>query len=168
MTLFVSTRFGISLLFASFGLVGCGASMEECDPAQGGFLRGIGCSASGAYGGRQQQRYGSLKEERIQREALRKEYREVSLEEEATRAERTALEGRYAALQRDLRSLQGSLQKSRGTTAGLAEQLERLKAETLTGRAAASVSNEQGATRLKELQRKRDALEREIEIALER
>lgn len=164
----VAMRIRSFALLAPLGLYGCATSMQECDPAQGGFFRGVGCSASGAYGDRQEQRYASLRQERMQQDVLRKEYSDVLQEQEDTSAQRAALQGQYAALQRDLRSLQASLRTSRSSSTSLEQQVSRLQAAATKGQAGASASNAESAARLKELQQQRDALEREIEIALGR
>lgn len=161
---------GYGIIAGALGLLiaGCATTTSDCDPAQGGYLRGIGCSVSGGYNQRQEDRQETLREERLQQAQLRGEYEDTLAEQRTVRSKRRATEQQYSAVRRDLNQMQARLASSKtrgsnlqGEIAGMQSEVSMLEQDTFTPEA-------EKAERLERLMEEKAALEREIDMALER
>ncbi|MBK8906863.1 MAG: hypothetical protein IPM60_02865 [Rhodospirillales bacterium] len=140
----------------------------ECDPSQGGFIRGIGCSASGSYGERQEQKQAALQQEQQRKSELQTEVERTSQEKAAVRSQREAAERKYASLQNDLDAMEAKLAKSKTENKDLEERLAALQAETVLAKTDTSASDAERQKQLRLLQEQKDTLEDEIDQALTR
>ena len=150
------------------GLSGCATAPKDCDPAQGGYLRGIGCSASSAYDQRQQAKNTTLHEERSRQYQLQSKYGETVTEERAVRSRRRAAETQYASLHRDLDVMEARLANTGSGGADLREDITDLKSETSMLEQDTFTPEVEKAKRLERLLREKAALERETDMALRR
>lgn len=164
----IARKYGkIGLLLAgSIALSGCATT--DCDPGRGGFLRGIGCSVSGSYGERQQQKQTAVGGEQQTQTGLKREYERTNREVEETTAERQALEREYAQLQDQIDGLNAKLAKSKSDTSalrrnikGAQNQLDLLKTDTLSPKSDLDRRRAALDKRVKEL-------EREVDMARQR
>lgn len=164
---FVYRKWGFGLL--SMGLsVLSGCATTDCDPAHGGFLRGIGCAAGGSYSERQQQKQAAIGREQQTQTGLKREYEHTNREVEQTTAERQALEREYARLQNEIDGLNAKLAKSKSDTRnlsrnikGVQNQLDLLKVDTFSPRPDLDKRRAALDKRVKEL-------EREVDMARQR
>lgn len=140
----------------------------ECDPSQGGFVRGIGCATSGSYGERREQKQAALQQEQQKKSELEMEVERTSKEKAAVRSEREAAERKYAALQSDLDAMEKKLARSRTENKELEQRLAALQAETVLAKTDTSASDAERQKQLRLLQEQKDALETEIDQALTR
>lgn len=149
-------------------LEGCASTPAGCDPAQGGYFRGIGCAASGSYQQRQNEKEQVLGVEQARQSRLRGEYRDTLADQEATRAQRRAIEGQYATLRKDLDRLQSRLKGSRSQDAAIGRELTALQNEVVLIEQDSFTPDTEKAARLQRLMQEKAALDREIEMALQR
>jgi len=145
------------------GLSGC--STTDCDPARGGFIRGIGCSASGSYTERQQQMQTMVGQEQHTHTGLNQEYESVNSQVQQTTSEREDLEAEYAQLQNEIDSLNSRLAKSKADNSNLRRniksaqnQLNLLKADTFSPKPVIKKQSSAIEKRLKQLKREVDML----------
>lgn len=159
---FIFRKRVFGLLSASLSVLS-GCATTDCDPARGGFLRGIGCAAGGSYSERQQQKQAAVGREQQTQTGLKREYEQTNRDVEQTTAERQALEQEYARLQDEIDGMNAQLAKSKKDTGnlrrnvkGVQNQLDLLKADTLSPRSDLDKRRAALDKRLKELQREVD------------
>lgn len=150
----------------AFAIGAC--STMECDPSRGGFVRGIGCAASGSYGERQQQKQATLQQEQQRQQSLHSEYQRTTDEQAVVRAERQAAERKYASLQSDLKAMKAKLAKSKSGNQDLEQKLAELEAKTDLLQKDTFTPDNQKQEQLNRLRAEKDALETEIDQALQR
>ena len=148
-------------------LCGCATTAKDCDPAQGGYLKGIGCSTSGAYDQRQQARHAMLQQEQARKYQLQGKYRDTVVEQKSVRAKRGAANRRYASLRNDLANMESRLAKSKTGNPNLNQDLRELKSEASMLEQDTFTPEAEKAARLDRLMREKAALDREIEMALQ-
>ncbi|AAU91654.1 putative lipoprotein [Methylococcus capsulatus str. Bath] len=159
---FSDSRPGI-VLPAALAVWVSGCATTDCDPGQGGFFRGLGCSASGSYGQRQQQMQASLDREQQTQAGLQSRYAQANQAAIESDAQRQAAEEEYAGLQRDIDALNARLAQSKSKKKDLSReirsvqnQLDLLKADTMSPRAELDKRRAELDRRLKELEREVD------------
>ncbi len=145
-----------------------GCATTECDPAQGGYLRGIGCSASGSYTQREAEKRTLAEQERQRQAELQSDYQRTQAEQAAVRKDRQAAEKKYAALRSELDGLRKKLKQSKSTHQKLEGEIENLKRQTDLLEKDTFTPSDQKAQRLNELQRQKESLERQVELAVGR
>lgn len=158
--------FSSVLAVVALGLSGC--ATIDCDPSQGGYLRGIGCSAGGAYEQRQQEKLVVLSEERARQAQLDSDYRRAVAEQKTVRAQRGSAERQYAAFRSDLDKMSLRLSRSKTRKSGLEREIADLKAQAKMLEKDTFTPESEKAERLDRLMRQKAALEREIDMALKR
>ncbi|MDF9392545.1 MULTISPECIES: hypothetical protein [Methylococcus] len=148
---------------AVLAMLASGCATTDCDPGRGGFFRGIGCSASGSYGQRQQQMQATLNREQQTQAGLQRQYGQANQAAIASDAERQAAENEYADLQRDIDDLNAKSAQSRTKKQELRReirsvqnQLDLLKADTMSPQAEIDKRRTALDRRLKELEREVD------------
>lgn len=146
--------------------VGCATT--ECDPSQGGYLRGIGCTASGAYEQRQVEKRELVDQERWRQSDLEADYQRTQAEQAAVRKQRQAAEKRYAALQHELDGLRKRLKQGKANNQKLEAEIDDLKRQTDLLEKDSFTPDAKKAARLNELQRQKEALERQVDLAVGR
>ncbi|WP_228719775.1 hypothetical protein [Methylococcus geothermalis] len=151
------------VLPAALAILATGCATTDCDPGRGGFFRGIGCSASGSYGQRQQQMQSTISREQQTQAGLRSEYAQANQAAIETDAQRQAAEKQYADLQGDIDALNARLARSKSKKKDLSReiksvqnQLDLLKADTMSPRAELDKRRAELDRRLKELEREVD------------
>lgn len=119
------------------GLVGCASG--NCDPDQAGFIGGIGCQASGAYGQRTQSLQAQLSASRsaaLQERAAALSAQQDAAASETALAERRqqlqAIDRQNAVLQRKLRALQASNRIDKARLAKANAELASVKQQRAT------------------------------------
>jgi chromosome segregation ATPase len=159
---FSDSRPGI-VLPAALAVWVSGCATTDCDPGRGGFFRGLGCSASGSYGQRQQQMQASLDREQQTQAGLQSRYAQANQAAIESDAQRQAAEEEYAGLQRDIDALNAKAARSRTKKKDLSReirsvqnQLDLLKADTMSPRAELDKRRAELDRRLKELEREVD------------
>ncbi len=157
------------LVLGGLGLaLNAGCATNECDPSQGGYLRGIGCTASGSYGQRQADKRQVVDLERERQAGLQSDYQRTQAEQAAVRQQRQAAERRYAALQKDLDALRKKLKQSKTGNQKLEGEIDDLKRQTDLLAKDSYTPDAKKAERLQELQRQKEALERQVDLAVGR
>lgn len=149
-------------------MLAAGCATTECDPSQGGYLRGLGCSASGAYGQRQTEKQALVDQERERQTDLQTDYQRTQAEQAAVRKQRQTAEKRYAALQGELDSLRKRLKQSKAGNQKLESEIDDLKRQTDLLEKDSFTSEARKAQRLNELQQQKDVLERQVDLAVGR
>ncbi len=153
-------------LAAALLLGACNATTD--DPAKGGFFSGLKGLSEGTYDRRLQERERSLQDEedanlRSQRQAQR-----VAAQRDAVAAQRNAAEARSAALRKELGGLKARLGRAKADTAGLQRDIDALEARiALVGQDSFTPEPEK-LKRLEALRREKEALDREVEMAVRR
>ena len=149
-------------------LSGCATTAKDCDPASGGYLRGIGCSASGAYEQRQYEKSTTLQEERARQYQLQNDYSQTVAEQQSVRAQRRGTEKQYASLHSDLNRMRSRLAKSKSGGSNLNREISDLQSEVSMLEQDTFTPEAEKTERLDRLIREKAALEREIDMALQR
>lgn len=164
----MKTRAGAWWLTALAAALLNGCATTECDPAGGGYLRGIGCSVSGSYDQRQAERQSQVELERQRQAALESQYRQTQAEQTAVRQEREAAEKRYAALRGDLQRMRNKLAQSKSENRKLKQDIDDLKGQTDLLEKDSFTPEAEKTERLNDLQRRKASLEKQVDIALGR
>ena len=147
--------------------VGClvlsGCATTDCDPARGGFMRGIGCAAGGTYDQRQQQKQADVTRGQQTQAGLKREYDTLNRQGEQTGAERQALEQEFAQVQGQIDALNAELAQSKADTAQLRQnlknvqhQLDLLKVDRISPKPQVDQRRAALDKRIKELEREVD------------
>lgn len=146
-------------------MLASGCATTDCDPGRGGFFRGIGCSASGSYGQRQQQMQSTVSREQQTQAGLQRQYTQANQAAIESDAQRQAAEKEYAGLQSDIDALNAKAAQSRTKKKDLSReirsvqnQLDLLKADTMSPQA--EIDKRRAA-----LDRRLNELEREVDLA---
>lgn len=166
MRMIPSVSLGVGVGLALTLAAGCATT--ECDPSQGGYLRGMGCTASGAYGQRQVEKQDVVNQERARQSGLQTDYQRTQAERAAVRQQRQAAERRYAALQSDLDGMRKKLKQSKAGNQRLEAEIDDLKRQTDLLAKDSYTPDAKKAERLQELQRQKEALERQVDLAVGR
>jgi len=160
------TRAGLPLAVGLTALLVGGCATTDCDPSKGGYLRGIGCTVGGGYRERQDIKQGAVETERVRQEDLRRQYSDAKAEQDVVRKQREAAERRYASLKRDLDDLRSRLRQGKVENRRLEEEIAALKGQVdLLQKDNVTPASEKDA-RLKDLQRQKEALERQVELSI--
>jgi chromosome segregation ATPase len=162
----VNTLSATTVLVLALAASGCATTPADCDPAKGGYLTGMSCMASGGYKARQDEKQATLTRERQKQTALEGQYRTVQDQQTAVRAQRVAAERKYASLQSDLDAMRRKLTQGKTGNQQLEADVDRLKAQVQMLESDSSTPADQKAARLKELEKQKASLERQIEVAL--
>lgn len=154
-------RVGWVLAAGCFLLAGCATT--DCDPARGGFIRGIGCATSGSYATRQQQKQAQITRGQQTQAGLQREYDSLNRQSEQTGAERQALEQEYAQLQGQIDALNADLAKSKADATQVRQnlksvqnQLDLLKVDRVSPKPVVDQRRAALDKRIKELEREVD------------
>ena len=144
-------------------LVSSGCATTDCDPAHGGFIRGIGCATSGSYEQRQQQKQADVTRVQQTQSGLKREYDTLNRQGEQTGAERQALEQELAQVQGQIDALNAELAQSNADTAQLRQnlknvqhQLDLLKVDRISPKPQVDQRRAALDKRIKELEREVD------------
>jgi|AGTN01.3.fsa_nt_gi hypothetical protein len=145
------------------------------DPAKGGFISGIANLSDGTYERRQQALKTSLEDEQDVNAQKTREAERVNAQRDAVSAERTAAESRYAALQSELNGLKTKLAAARKRNAALKKETAALEGQIADLETKARMVQNDTFTpdperqkRLEALRAEKEALEREVDMAIRR
>lgn len=148
-------------------LMGCSTTD---DPNKGGFVSGL-MGVSGAYDRRQQALDEKLQDEKDITTQKQRELERANAEKDATAAQRSVKEQKYAALQKDLAALRKRVKDAAAKDAQMRKEADRLNAEISDIEARARMaqrsplSDQDNQKRLEQLQKEKAALERELDLA---
>lgn len=147
-------------------LAGCATT--DCDPAQGGYLRGIGCAASGAYDRREAEKKETLSREQERQASLREQYQRTQEEQVKVRTQRLEAERKYATLRKEVEALRTRLEQEKTGNKHLEREVDNLRAQVgmLENDSVTPAADKE--RRLSELQMRKDALEKQVGAALKR
>lgn len=98
------------ILLLAAGSMGCGPQLH--DPAQGGFLEGVGALATGGYDARIADREAALANLQEQADALRQRREEAEGRQRATRSELESAEDELSRLREEQRRLDDALSRA--------------------------------------------------------
>ncbi len=138
----------------------------ECNPGEGGFVRGVACSADGKYAVRQEDRQQTLTAEQERSRDLETSYQATQTEQERVRRERQAAEKRYAALQDDLATMRKQLSAAKVSNRKLENQIAALESDIRLLQQDTFTPEADRQARLEQLRRRKVLLESEVETAL--
>jgi septal ring factor EnvC (AmiA/AmiB activator) len=136
----------------------------ECDPSQGGFIRGIACT--GKYEQRQEEKQATLTEEQVRQKTIQDDYTRTKAEQDATERKREAAERRYAALQSDLDAMRAKLSRSKTANKDLERKIADLEAKNKLLQDDTFSPEAEKEKQLQKLRGQKEALEREVDLAL--
>ena len=148
-------------------LVGACAAHSD-DPAKGGFFSGMKNLSDGTYDRRLQQREKALQDEQDQNVRNQRQVERVVAQRDAMAAQRSAAEARSASLQRELASLKAKLRQSKKETAGLQRDIDTLNSKIAVVEQDSFTPEPEKLQRLETLRKEKEALDREVELAVRR
>jgi septal ring factor EnvC (AmiA/AmiB activator) len=137
----------------------------ECDPSQGGFIRGIACT--GKYEQRQEEKQATLTEEQVRQKTIQDDYTRTKAEQDATERKRKAAERKYAALQSDLDAMRAKLSRSKTANKDLERKIADLEAKNKLLQDDTFSPEAEKEKQLQKLRGQKEALEREVDLALQ-
>lgn len=137
----------------------------DCDPSQGGFIRGIGCT--GKYEERQEQKQATLIQEQGRQQSIQDDYAKARSEQAAVRQQRQEAERKYAALQNDLDAMKSKLARSKSTNKDLERKIAELEAKNKMLREDTFSPQVEKEKQLQKLKGQKEALEKEVDLALQ-
>jgi len=153
--------------FALVGLVAlAGCATTECDPNQGGFVRGVACTADGKYQVRQQEKQQTLSTEQNRSQDLQASYQATQAEQERVRRERQAAERSYAALQDELAAMRATLSAAKAENRELENEIATLESDIELLQMDEFTPDSAKRARMEQLRRRKDLLESEVEAVL--
>jgi chromosome segregation ATPase len=136
----------------------------ECDPSQGGFIRGIACT--GKYEQRQEEKQATLTEEQVRQKTIQDDYTRTKAEQDATERKRKAAERKHAALQSDLDAMRTKLSRSKTANKDLERKIADLEAKNKLLQDDTFSPEAEKEKQLQKLRGQKEALEREVDLAL--
>ncbi len=137
----------------------------ECDPSQGGFIRGIACT--GRYEQRQEEKQVTLTEEQARQKAIQDDYAKAKSDQGSVRRQREAAERKYAALQSDLDAMKSKLSRSKKANKDLERKIADLEAKNKLLKEDTFSPQAEKDKQLQKLKGQKEALEREVDLALQ-
>jgi chromosome segregation ATPase len=137
----------------------------DCDPSQGGFIRGIACT--GKYEKRQEEKQATLTEEQARQKAIQEDYGKASRDQSDIRQQREAAEKRYAAFQDDLNAMKSKLARSKSINKDLERKIAELEAKNKLLKEDTFSPQAEKEEQLKKLQGQKELLEKEVDLALQ-
>jgi len=138
------------------------------DPAKGGFFSGMKNLSDGTYDRRLQQREKALQDEQDQNIRNQRQVERVAAQRDAMAAQRSAAEARSASLQRELASLKAKLRQSKKETGGLQRDIDTLNSKIAVVEQDSFTPEPEKLQRLETLRKEKEALDREVELAIRR
>lgn len=161
-------QIGRLILLAAAASMGCGPQLH--DPAQGGFLEGVGALATGGYDARIADREAALANLQDQADALRQRREEAEGQQRATRSELESAEEELTRLRKEQRRLDDALSRARkvnkhyaATLSGVQRRANHLREDIQ--RLSGSGSPER--SRVQELEAERRSLCMEVRVRTE-
>lgn len=167
-----SLRAGVCVVALSFALVGCSTND---DPAKGGFFSGVKNLTDGTYSQRVDERKKTLEDAQDQNTQQQRSLDRTNSERDAVAAQRTASETKLATMNKDLAAIRKKLAsansanaKAKRDVADLQQQVSDLQAKVDTVKQDSFTPDAEKKARLDALQKEKEALESQVDMALHR